>query len=156
MNLAKRFNCYDGWVRQNPMLLCKDKQWALHFPFEKHIKLPDKDFVRPVLAVDLGLRRTAVACVVHSDGTVTHREFLTYGGEKDRMDDTLGRIAGKSARTYLIAEGERFCAEDCRIVRNLTDEIAHRCSVELVKLALRYDCQAIVFEHLGKLSVPRC
>ncbi len=56
---------------------------SLHFPFQRKIVLPGKDIKRPVLAVDLGLRATAVCSVVPSDGTVTRREhpyrdFLTY------------------------------------------------------------------------------
>ena len=155
IDLAKRFDFQEGWTRQNPMLVFKNKRWSLHFPFEKKVSLPDKDFSRPVLAVDLGLTTTAVCSVVHSDGTVTHREFLTYGGEKDRLDDTLGRIAAKSAQTYLIPEGEHFCANHWRVVKNLTGEIAHQCSAALMKLAVEHDCQAIVFEHLGKLKVPK-
>ena len=121
--------------------------------------MPEKDFIRPVLAVDLGLNTTAVCSVVDSEGTVTHREFITYGGEKDRLNDILGRIAVKSAQTCplngcLIPEGERFCANDWRIINHLTEEIAHRCSAAIVGLAVRYNCQTIVFEHLGKRSIP--
>jgi len=155
INTEKRFPVKDGWQRQSPMLVKKDKRWSLHFPFEKHIVLPEKDFEHPVLAVDLGLTTTAVCSVVHSDGTVTHREFINYGGEKDRLDDTLKRIAVKSAQTYLIPEGEQFCRKDWRIVGNLTDEIAHQCSADIVKLAVAHNCQSIVFEHLGKLRVPK-
>jgi hypothetical protein len=34
-------------------------------------------------------------------------------------------------------------------------EIADQCSTALVKLAVEHDCQAIVFEHLGKLKVTK-
>ena len=156
INTEKRFPLKDGWERQNPMLVKKDsKRWALHFPFEKHVVLTEKDFTSPVLAVDLGLTTTAVCSVVSSDGTVTHREFLNYGGEKDRLNDILARIAVKSAQTWLIPEGERFCRKDWRSVGNLTEEIAHQCSAALVKLAADHNCQSIVFEHLGKLKVPK-
>jgi IS605 OrfB family transposase len=137
------------------MLVKKNKRWSLHFPFEKSITLPEKEFIRPVLAVDLGLTTTAVCSVVSAEGTVTHREFITYGGEKDRLNDILGRIAVKSGQTCLITEGERFCANDWRVVHHLTEEIAHGCSTAIVRLAVRYNCQAIVFEHLGKLRIPK-
>jgi IS605 OrfB family transposase len=57
--------------------------------------------------------------------------------------------------TIYIPEGESFCGNDWRVVRNLTGEIAHRCSTKLVKLAVKHNCQAIVFEHLGRLKVPK-
>ena len=155
IDIYKRFPSEEGWQRQNPMLVKKNKRWSLHFPFEKNVALRDKDFIRPVLAVDLGLTTTAVCSVVRSDGTVTHREFISYGGEKDRLNDTLGRIAVKSALTFLIPEGESFCGNHWRVVRNLTEEIAHQCSANLVNLAVKYNCQTIVFEHLGRLRVPR-
>jgi transposase len=75
--LDKRFPSEEGWKQQNPMLVKKNKRWSLHFPFEKSIHLPEKDFLRPVLAVDLGLNTMAVCSVVDSDGTVTHREFIS-------------------------------------------------------------------------------
>ncbi len=83
INTEKRFPLKDGWERQNPMLVKKDgKRWALHFPFEKDVVLPEKDFTRPVLAVDLGLTTTAVCSVVSSDGTVTHGSFSTMVEKK--------------------------------------------------------------------------
>jgi IS605 OrfB family transposase len=155
IDLKKRFQEEEGWVRQNPMLAQKGRAWRLHFPFERKVVVKKEDFVRPVLSVDLGLTTLAVCSVVHSDGTVTHREFISYGGEKDRLEGILGEIAKKSAQTCLIPEGEKLCAKDWRAVVNLTEEIAHQCSSEIVKLAVKHNCQGIVFEHLGKLKLPR-
>ena len=150
-----RFPESEGWKRQNPMLVQKRKRWRLHFPFEKRTKLQNKDFRRPVLSVDLGINCTATASVVCSDGTVLHRAFIDYGGEKDLLKTIIGRIAVKSAQTWLIPEGEPFCRNLWDDVRHLTDEIAHQCSAALVKLATEQNCQTIVFEHLGKLRVPK-
>jgi IS605 OrfB family transposase len=150
-----RFPHSEGWERQNPMLVKKNRRWYLHMPFERNVKLPNKDFIRPVLSVDLGLNHTAVCSVVYSDGTVTHREFLPYEGEKDRLDTRLGRITEKSKQTWLIAEGEGFCKSAWRKVGNTADEIAHQCSRKLVEIANAHNYQTIVFEHLGKLKVPK-
>lgn len=150
-----RFPVLDGWMRQNPSLIQKGKRWSLHIPFVKTHKLPDKDFERPVLSVDLGLSHTAVCSVVYPDGTVTHREFLNYAGEKDRLDTLLGQVADKQRKTWLIAENERFCKSHWDRVSNIADEIAHQCSTEVTALAKKYCCQTIVFEHLGKLRVPK-
>jgi len=54
-----RFPAVEGWIRQNPMVVNRDNRWQLHFPFEKKTKLPDKDFKRPVLSIDLGINCTA-------------------------------------------------------------------------------------------------
>ncbi|MBT9167253.1 MAG: hypothetical protein DDT19_00578 [Syntrophomonadaceae bacterium] len=56
-----RFPAAEGWVRQNPMLVKKDRRWRLHFPFEKKVKLPDKDFTRPVLSVAMGDKSSPLA-----------------------------------------------------------------------------------------------
>lgn len=151
----ERFPEQDGWVRQNPMLVKKEKRWFLHIPFVINIKFQDKDFIRPVLSVDLGLNHTAVCSVVYSDGTVTHRNFLSYEGEKDRLNTLLSGIAKKSKQTWLVPEGERFCKSVWLKVSRITEEIAHQCSNTLVKIAKSYNCQAIVFEHLGRLKVPK-
>jgi len=73
------------------MLVKKNNRWSLHIPFEKNINLPDKDFIRPVLAVDLGLNHTATCSVVSANGTVLHREFIDYAREKDRLRRLLGQ-----------------------------------------------------------------
>ena len=150
-----RFPAVEGWVRQNPMVVNRDNRWQLHFPFEKKTKLPDKDFKRPVLSIDLGINCTATASEMASDGTVLHRAFIDYGREKDLLKTTIGRIAVKSTQTWLIPEGEPYCRNLWDDVRHLTDEIAHQCSAALVRLAQKHNCQAIVFEHLGKLKVPK-
>lgn len=150
-----RFQKTEGWVSQNPMLVKKGKAWEIHFPFEKKIELERKNFIRPVLSVDLGLTTTAVCSVVCSDGTVLHRKFINYGREKDRLNNTLGRIAKKSAQTCMILKGEVFCKRYWREISNLTNEIAHRCSREIVGVAVSHGCQSIVFEHLGRLKVPK-
>ncbi|MGD1075345.1 MAG: hypothetical protein ABR903_04615, partial [Thermodesulfovibrionales bacterium] len=132
----KRFPLKEGWKRQNPMLVQKDKRWRLPFPFERKVTLQKKNLAQPVLSVDLGLTTTAVCSAILPDGTVTHREFMTYGGEKDRLEGIVGRIAVKSAQTSLIPEGEKFCNGQWRIVRNRTEEIAHQCSAHLVALTV--------------------
>ena len=153
---ANRFPVSEGWERQNPMLVKESKRWRLHFPFQKTSKFPDKDFKQPILSVDLGINCTATVSVVSSDGTVLHRDFINYGREKDHLKTIIGSIAVKSAQTWYIPEGSSFCRQLWDEVRHLTDEIAHQCSSQLVKLAKEHNCQAIVFEHLGKLKVQRC
>ena len=95
-----RFPAAEGWVRQNPMVVNRDNRWQLHFPFEKKTKLPDKDFKRPVLSIDLGINCTATASVMASDGTVLHRAFIDYGREKDLLKTTIGRIAGRNKASF--------------------------------------------------------
>jgi IS605 OrfB family transposase len=146
---------FEGWVRQNPLLVKKNNRWSLHIPFEKNIELQDKDFVRPILSIDLGLNHTATCSVVSANGTVLHREFIDYAREKDRLRRLPGQVADSARKTWLIPEGQEFARRYWRIVTALTDEIAHQCSHRLVEIARKHNCQAIVFEHLGKLKVPK-
>lgn len=88
-----RFPASAGWTHKNPMLVQRGNRWMLQFPFEGKVSLQEKDFVRPVVSVDLGLTTTAVCSVLRSDGTVLHREFISYDREKDRLNNTLGFIA---------------------------------------------------------------
>jgi len=150
-----RFPFKEGWTRQNPTLVYDGNKWKLHFPFLKKVKLKGKDFSRPVLAVDLGINCTATVSVIKKDGTVLHREFVDYGREKDRLSTLIGVIAVKSSQTYYIPEGSHFCRALWRKVSNITEEIAQQCSHRLVEIAREHNCQTIVFEHLGKLKVPR-
>ena len=150
-----RFPFSEGWERQNSMLVYNGYKWEIHFPFQKKVKLKSKDLVRPVLSVDLGINCTATVSVIYSDGTVGHREFIDYASEKDRLHTLIGTIAVKSAQTYYIPKGSAFCKALWRKVGNITEEVAHQCSARLVAIAGEFDCQAIVFEHLGKLKVPK-
>ena len=155
VDIENRFSAKDGWERKNPMVVNRGKRWRIHFPFEKKAELKEKDFTRPVCSVDLGLNHTATVSIVNSDGTVVHREFIDYGAEKDRLKTTIGHIAVKGRQTWLIPEGERFCKHLWNKIGDYTDEIAHRCSREIVNIAVEYNCQAIVFEHLGRLKIPK-
>ena len=150
-----RFPFSEGWERQNPMLVYNGYKWHIHFPFQRKVKLKDKDFTRPILSVDLGLNCTATTSVVYSDGTVVHREFINYASEKDRRYTLIGTIAVKSAQTYYIHEGSSFCKFLWRKVSSITEEIADQCSARLVAIDGEFGCQSIVFEHLGKLKVPK-
>lgn len=139
----------------DPALVLKNKRWYLHIPFQKQILFSEKDLKRPVLSVDLGLNCTAVASVISSGGTVMHRAFIDYGREKDHLKTVIGRIAVKGARTWIIPGNQRFCKRLWDTTRNLTGAMAHQCSHELVEIALRHNCQTIVFEHLGRLRIPK-
>jgi transposase len=77
------------------MLVQKDKRWRLPFPFERKVTLQKKNLAQSVLSVDLGLTTTAVCSAILADGTVTHREFMTYGGEKDRLGGYCGADRGE-------------------------------------------------------------
>ena len=108
-----------GWVRQNHLLVKKNNRWSLHIPFKKNIELQDKDFVRPILSVDLGLNHTATCSVVSANGTVLHREFIDYAREKDRFRKLPGQVANSARETWLIPEGQEFARRYWRIVTAL-------------------------------------
>jgi len=55
----------------------------------------------------------------------------------------------------LIPEGQKFAKKHWRIVNALTEKIAHQCSCKLINIAKAYNCQSIVFEHLGRLRMPK-
>lgn len=148
-----RFSEKVGWLRKNPLLIFKNKRWFLYFPFEKEVSFYAKNFDKPVLGVDLGLNNVAACSVVHSNGTVSYKEFINYAKEKDHLFTLLGHIAKSSSLTKEI--NKDFCKHTWRKVRNISNEIAHQCSDRIVSIAKQYNCQTIVFEYLKQYKINK-
>jgi len=134
----------------SPLLTLKGKQWALSTPVKLDIPLKSKtDFSGYVLAVDIGIKTSAVCAVVDKFGTVVHRAFFDRT-DKDRTHHIMQRIRKKARKAT--RHGNKldtvFCSKYHRILRNLNDNQAHQISRQIVNLAHEYQCDAIVIENL--------
>lgn len=124
-----------------PTLEKKHKKWFLRFSFEENVKLTNaKD---TVLAVDLGLNTDATCCVMNKEGTVLKRKFIDFRSDKDSLYHTLNKIK-KVSRVH----GPKNTAKLWRIARSKNDELARHVASAIVELALEYQVDVIVFEHL--------
>lgn len=124
-----------------PVLEKKHKKWFLRFSFEENVKLTNvKD---TVLAVDLGLNTDATCCVMNKDGTVLKRKFIDFRSDKDSLYHTLNKIKKVSR-----LQGPKNTAKLWRIAKFKNDELARHVANAILELALEYQVDVIVFEHL--------
>ena len=131
----------------NPTLCRKGKCWYLKFLVTNTRELINiKNKTQRILAVDLGYTNLATCSVMDEDGTILHREFIKNVKLIDRLSHTLNRIKkcqklGSKSPKYLWAKAH-----------NYNETLATFCAIEIVNLALHYNCDTIVMEHLDLTS----
>jgi putative transposase len=145
----------EGWVEGTPTLVPTGGTYEIHVTMEKKVLYKAKDLDRPVLSADLGINTRATATVVTSDGTILGRNFINCPQNTGQLEHLLGKIAHGYKMSGQPVEGRRSCRDLWKQVANLTDEIAHQVSANLVSMAKENGCGTIVFEYLGKMKVPR-
>lgn len=126
-----------------PTLQKRGKQWFLDFPFEEHVSLGDTDLDdRKIVAVDLGINSAATVSVMCADGTVLGRHFLKLSKEEDSLKHAINRI--KKAQQH----GNRRMPRLWARAKGINDRIAVRTAQFIMDVAVLYDADVIVFEHL--------
>lgn len=125
-----------------PTLEKKHKKWFLRFSFEENVKLTNSKDV--VLAVDLGLNTDATCCVMNKEGTVLKRKFINFKSDKDSLYHTLNKIKKVSR-----LQGSKNTSKLWRIAKFKNDELARHVANAISELALEYQVNVIVFEHLN-------
>ena len=135
-NCSKRKSCV-------PRLQKRGHEWFLDFAFEENVRFHKKDiFHQTVLAVDLGINSSAAVCVMRSDGTVTGRHFCKLSKEYDCLHHALNRI--RKAQQYGNKKMPRLWAK----VKGINQDIAVKTAAFIMDMAVRYQADVIVFEHL--------
>lgn len=124
-----------------PTLEKKHKKWFLRFSFEENVKLTNSKDI--VLAVDLGLNTDATCCVMNKEGTVLKRKFINFKSDKDSLYHTLNKIKKVSR-----LQGPKNTSKLWRIAKFKNDGLARHVASAIVELALEYQVDVIVFEHL--------
>ena len=128
-----------------PTLMKRGKEWFLDFSFEEKVKLtetPVKE--QTVLAVDLGINNACTISIMHSDGTILGRRFLSLPREQDSLMHNINRI--KKAQQHGNHRTPRLWAK----AKGTNNDISVKTAAFIIETAKEYHADVIVFEHLEK------
>ena len=133
-----------------PTLQKRGKEWYLDFPFEESVKLCKTNIKdQTVVAVDLGINTAATISVMRSDGTILGRHFCKLPKETDHLAHSINRI--KKMQQHGNYKTPRLWAK----AKGINHDIATKTAGFIMDVAVLYNADTIVFEHLdrkGKLK----
>lgn len=133
-----------------PTLQKRGHEWFLDFPFEEKVTLTDTDIFRQtIIAVDLGINSAATVSVMRSDGTVLGRHFCKLSKEYDSLTHSTNRI--KKAQQNGNCKTPRLWAK----AKGINDDIAVKTATFIMDVAVLYNADIIVFEHLDLTGKKR-
>ncbi len=128
-----------------PTLQKRGKEWFLDFPFEEKVKLTDTSvYEQTIVAVDLGINTAATVSVMHSDGTILGRYFCKLSKETDHLTHSVNRI--KKAQQHGNCKTPRLWAK----TKGINHDIATKTANYIMDIAVLYNADVIVFEHLDR------
>lgn len=140
--IAKRNRHLIG-KRLSPYLVVSKAKFHLAVPFKVE---PIAIKGETVCAIDVGINTLATAVIVTKDGTVTKRKFFHPSADIDRRNRQAAIIRKKARRTKKLHRG--FCKSHYRKARNISLNISHQISKQIVDLAMANSASVIVFEDL--------
>ena len=133
-----------------PTLQKRGKEWYLDFPFEENVKLCKTNIKdQTVVAVDLGINTAATISVMRSDGTILGRHYCKLPKETDHLAHSINRI--KKTQQHGNYKTPRLWAK----AKGINHDIATKTAGFIMDVAVLYNADTIVFEHLdrkGKLK----
>lgn len=133
-----------------PTLQKRGKEWFLDFVFEETVSLTDKPiYDQTVVAVDLGINSAATVSVMRPDGTVAGRYFCKLPAENDSLGHAVNRI--KKAQQH----GNRKMPRLWGRAKGINKDIAVKTAAFIMGIAVLYQADVIVFEHLGRKGKNR-
>lgn len=128
-----------------PTLQKRGHEWHLDFPFMEEVELCNTDIQeQTIVAVDLGINTAATASVMRSDGTILGRHFCKLSEETDRLTHSVNRI--KKAQQHGNRKIPRLWAK----VKGINQDISVKTAEFIVDIAVLYNADTIVFEHLNR------
>ena len=128
-----------------PTLQKRGKEWFLDFPFEEKVKLADTPVCgQTIVAVDLGINSAATISVMCSDGTILGRHFCKLSKETDHLTHSINRI--KKAQQHGNYKTPRLWAK----AKGINHDISTKTANYIMDIAVLYNADTIVFEHLDK------
>ena len=104
---------------------------------------------RTIVAVDLGINTAATVSVMRSDGTILGRYFCRLPKETDHLMHSINRI--KKAQQHGNRKTPRLWAK----VKGINHDISVKTAEYITDIAVLYNADAIVFEHLDKTGKAR-
>lgn len=128
-----------------PTLQKRGREWFLDFPFGEKTRLADINvFEQTIVAVDLGINTAATINVMRSDGTILGRHFCKLPKETDSLMHSINRI--KKAQQHSNHKTPRLWAK----AKGINHDIAVKTANYIMDIAVLYNADTIVFEHLDK------
>ena len=134
----------------SPTLQKRGKEWFLDFPFEERVTLPDADiFNQTIISVDLGINAAVTVSVMCADGTILGRHFCRLPKEYDSLTHTVNRI--KKAQQHGNHRMPRLWVK----AKGINRDIAVKTANFIMNIAVLYNTDVIVFEHLDRTGRKR-
>ena len=134
-----------------PTLEKRNKKWFLRFAFEEQIQLNKTPLEEQrILAIDLGINTDATCSVMNVDGAILARKFVNFASDKDHLYHTLNKIKKIQQRF-----GSHNTTKLWRYATFCNNELASKIAKEVVNIAVEYQCDVIVFEHLDTKGKKR-
>ena len=128
-----------------PTLQKRGREWFLDFPFEEKVTLNDSNINdQTIAAVDLGINTAATISVMRSDGTILGRHFCKLSKETDHLTHSINRI--KKAQQHGNRKTPRLWAR----TKGINQDIATKTANYIMDVAVLYNADVIVFEHLDR------
>lgn len=128
-----------------PTLQKRGKEWFLDFPFEESTTLKEVSiYDNTIVSVDLGINTAATISVMRSDGTILGRHFCKLPKETDSLMHSINRI--KKAQQHGNYKTPRLWAK----AKGINHGIASKTANYVMDIAVLYNADTIVFEHLDK------
>ena len=126
-----------------PTLQKRGKEWFLDFPFEEKVTLTNAPVAEQLaVSVDLGINSGAVCTVMDCKGTIHGRHFFRLPKEQDSLCHAINRI--KKAQQNRNHKTPRLWEK----AKGINHDIAVRTAHFIMEVAVRYNADVIVFEHL--------
>lgn len=101
-----------------------------------------RDFSRELSNVDLGINSAATVSVINSKGTILDKFFLKLPKEQDSLKHSINRI--KKAQQHNNYKTPRLWAR----AKGINNDIAVKTANFIIDIAVLYNVDTIVFEHL--------
>ncbi|MHB1418245.1 MAG: zinc ribbon domain-containing protein [Bacillota bacterium] len=150
----------EGHVSGTPTLIHKPNGWQLHIPVvlpknavsllkvESRVKEPDFR----MCVVDLGINNHVAMTIQDREGRVLTTRIISGRKDNHLRKSYLEQIVRLQKETQVIPDGERFAVALWNKIGNFNDNVAHKVSRVIVKIAQMYGAKTIVFEHLTNLK----
>jgi len=148
---GKKYRFLD-YKEYNPMLVKKGKKYFLHIAYEKNVKLNSTPLKKQkIIGVDLGLTNSAVCSCIDIDGTVFGRLFINQPKEKDRLKHMLNKLSKVKRESGIFNKKPNYW----RKINGLQKFIIQNTVDRIIDFVIKNSANVIVFEHLGKMKLPR-
>lgn len=129
----------------SPLLIRKGRNFYLSYSFKGKMTLNKtrlKD--QKILAVDLGINKSAVCSIMSYDGTVHKRLFINQKREKDHQNILINRLKQKQRLGGRKATNKSLWAKINGLNTHITNDTVNK----IITLAKENNVDVIVFEYL--------